>query len=269
MVSQWSACSPLINQIGSRSTSPCPTEMSEKKCYIILLLICLLIIALQLYKGDNFFSPSQYSCRKCQEASVQFNASRIKKLVSFPFNNLVQNVDYILHTKWVQSVQMYLTQLTKKQVIVVSVDEVFLEKFLNWLSAIKLHTQIPFSNILILSMDGHVHKSLNKRGIFSILLDDDVIKPYVVLHRHVSSIWIKRCTVTRLLNHWGYDVIMLDLDAIVLNDPIPLFESFKNSDIIGSQGRYPVDLYHKWGVTLCMGVVMFRSTSAVGQLTFF
>ena len=148
----------------------------------------MLIIGLQLYNGNNIFSPSQYSCRKCQEASVQFNTSRINKLVSFPFNNLVQNLDYMLHTKWVQSVQMYLTQLTKKQVIIVSVNEAFLETLLNWLSAVKLHTQIPFSNILILSMDRRVHISLNKRGIFSILLDDDLIKPYTNLHSSFSPV---------------------------------------------------------------------------------
>ena len=94
----------------------------------------------------------------------------------------------MLHTKWVQSVQMYLTQLTKKQVIIVSVNEAFLETLLNWLSAVKLHTQIPFSNILILSMDRRVHISLNKRGIFSILLDDDLIKPYTNLHSSFSPV---------------------------------------------------------------------------------
>ena len=235
-----------------------------------------------LYSRRNYLelqSVPQYSCKECKEpassfarpsSTSKFNRShdfKVNKLILFPFNNLVQNVDYMLRTKWVQSVQMYLTQLTKKEVILVSVNEAFLETLLNWLSAVKLHTQIPFSNILILSMDRRVHISLNKRGIFSILLDDDLIFPYTNLHSSFSHIWIKRCTVTRLLNHWGYDVIMMDLDAIILKDPRPLFENFKDSDIIGSSGRYPFDLYRRWGVTLCMGVVMFRSTSAIGQLT--
>ena len=228
----------------------------HKYCLIVVIVLFTLVLCQFLYSYSDF------------QSSGVTPTSHVITDINFPFNKFVRSLDYMLNTKWVHSIQTYLKQLTDKQVITVSVNEKYLGTLLNWLSAVRLHTQIPLVNILILALDRGVYKSLKKRGISSILLNnDDLIRPNTQFRSSASHVWIKRCTVTRLLNHWGYDVIMMDLDAIILKDPRPLFESFNGSDIVGSRGTFPRDLYHKWGLALCMGAVMFHSTSAVGQLT--
>ena len=238
----------------------------------VLTLLLILVLYSSFLDQEQYLAPVPSSLSYTgPDSTTHFNNTshdlKVRSPISFPFGQMVKSLDYILHTNWVDSVQTYVSQITEKQIIIVSATEGSLENLLNWLSAVKLNTQISFVNILILAMDRSVHKSLDDRDILSILLDDNLFKPSVLFQTSASPVVIKRCTVARLLNHLGYDVIMFDLDAVILKDPRPLFQSFNGSDIIGSRSRYPFDLYRKWGVTLCMGAVMFRSTSATGQFT--
>jgi hypothetical protein len=67
-----------------------------------------------------------------------------------------------------------------------------------------------------------------------------------------------------LLNHWGFDVAMIDTDALLLKDPWPLFEKYPESGIVASQGKFPNELNAKWGTALCVGVILIRSSNQTG-----
>ena len=72
----------------------------------------------------------------------------------------------------------------------------------------------------------------------------------------------------RLVNHWGFDIANYDTDAIILKNPEPLYyEQYRDSDFIGSYGHFPLDIRQEWGIAVCTGVVMIRSSIYTGNLT--
>jgi len=65
-------------------------------------------------------------------------------------------------------------------------------------------------------------------------------------------------------------VLVFDSDAVLLRNVQPLLNQFTESDIISSSGSYPFDVHRKWGVpTLCMGVVLIKSSPKIGRYTEF
>ena len=85
--------------------------------------------------------------------------------------------------------------------------------------------------------------------------------------KRLSYIWVTRLVVYRLINYFGHDVMGYDSDTLILRNPEGLLKDLehKNSDIIGSAGKFPWTLWHARGFTVCMGVVLFRSTSRTGK----
>ncbi|CAM9760594.1 unnamed protein product [Ectocarpus sp. 12 AP-2014] len=78
------------------------------------------------------------------------------------------------------------------------------------------------------------------------------------------QIWILRVRVVSCLVRAGYDVIMSDADALWLADPMKDFSlpGVVDSSIVAARGMYPFDLAKAWGVTICMGFVLFRGTAS-------
>ena len=69
------------------------------------------------------------------------------------------------------------------------------------------------------------------------------------------------------MSHWNYDVVMYDSDAVVLKDPQSLFDSYPRVGLIGSTGKGPESIGRIWGRTICTGVLLMRSSPALGRLT--
>ena len=80
------------------------------------------------------------------------------------------------------------------------------------------------------------------------------------------QIHIVRLTLFRLMNHWKYDVVMYDSDAVVLKDPQSLFDSYPGVELVGSAGKGPESIGHIWGRTICTGVLLMRTSPALGRL---
>lgn len=78
------------------------------------------------------------------------------------------------------------------------------------------------------------------------------------------QIHIVRLTFFRLLNHWGYDVVMYDSDAVVLKNPQPLFDANQGVELVGSAGKGPESIGHVWGRTICTGVLLLRTSPGLG-----
>ena len=93
-----------------------------------------------------------------------------------------------------------------------------------------------------------------------------VISPKVNVPRVFSQVHVVRLAVLRLLNHYGYDVINYDCDAIPLRNPQPVFDEYTDTDLIGTFGKGPESLYKRWGVTLNTGVMVMRATPNMGEL---
>ena len=59
----------------------------------------------------------------------------------------------------------------------------------------------------------------------------------------------------------GQDVIMSDADALWLRDPTDYFSlpGVIESNIVASRGSFPRIKDKRWGATMCMGFILFRS----------
>ena len=200
------------------------------------------------------------------QSAITANNQRLSSRVSprLPLSNLTHSYDILVETSWYNDVQKFLSQLTNNDIILIACDIEFLPILMNWLSAYRKTTQSLLTEVLILALDNTVHSTLSIKGFNSIfIVNNDIFVPNIKLDTALSHIWIKRLTVARLLNHYGYNIIIMDLDAIILKDIVSVMKE-KSSDIIGSKGVYPFALSNEWGFTLCMGIVMFKSTSQTG-----
>ena len=70
-----------------------------------------------------------------------------------------------------------------------------------------------------------------------------------------------RLTIMRIINHFGFNVAMFDTDAVMLI----IFDTLGTKDIIGSIGTIPDDLFKEWKVTICIGVVLVKSSERTGE----
>ena len=187
--------------------------------------------------------------------------------LSLPLKNLTHPLEDLMEYNWYKTLETFLFKSPKKEIVLLSSNTDFLPVLLNWLAAFKSNTNSTLEEVLILAMDSEIHELLVYKGFNSIRIrDEDIFVPNIRLVTPFSHIWIKRCTVARIANHYGYDVMMFDLDAVVLKDIASLMaENIGAADIVGSKGKYPFALGQQWGFTLCMGVVLFRSTDGTGQ----
>jgi len=108
---------------------------------------------------------------------------------------------------------------------------------------------------------------MEKKGIVSLYIPPESIveQSETETDAILRDVEIIRVTVMRLLNHWGFDVVIYDGDAIILKNPEPVYSRYRDSDLVGTfGGTWPQTLYKQWGVTVCHGTVVFRSTSRTG-----
>ena len=190
----------------------------------------------------------------------------------------IKPLEMIMQTSWAPKLQKILANMTfsgslvdleqpRKQVTVVFGNAQRYESSLfviNWLVSALVMTSPPLKNIIIISLDEKLQALLDNKDIASVHVNPETVTCGRI-KRKVSRVWITRCVVYMLLNHWGYDVMAYDTDAIVLKNLQGVLDSFGESDIIGSAGGYPRNLVIKWGQTLCMGAVLFKSTTKTGR----
>lgn len=184
--------------------------------------------------------------------------------------------DLITH-EWMATLRNYLYQIpphsTNAPISIVACDSKFKDVLLNWLVSAVVHIRPLLSHVLILSMDQPLHSMLVEHGFDSVLVEPQALLSPSLLrtiesdHRkgfHVAM--VLRLTVMRFMNHWGYDAANYDTDAIILKNPEELYyTNFQNSDLIGSRGKFPKSVRGVFGLTLCAGVFMVKSTPGIGK----
>lgn len=177
----------------------------------------------------------------------------------------VKSTEEILSNAWVTPLQQLLKKVhSRNQVSIVFSNSNYLESLLNWLIVAKVRLSQPITNVLVICLDKYVFSVLSQRKIPSVY-----INPSTAVNRTKLSfqqtIWMIRFVVFRLINYWGYDLVSYDSDAIIMKNPRELFEQHQSSDIVGSAGKFPHSVGKEWGFTVCLGVVMFRSTPRTGM----
>ena len=190
----------------------------------------------------------------------------VAKDFTFPHPQVFKPVNVVLACRWVRELKQYLSSVDPTQPVTVTVASYdFAANLLNWLISAQVMTSPPLKSILVISFDNALHKMLVHRQIPSVCV------PYISVLRNpkslgVHKVWMTRLAVIRLINHWGFDVQQFDTDAIILRNPQPVFDLFSGFDVVGSRAKLPFELGKgQWGFTVCMGVILFRSTQRTGE----
>ncbi len=181
--------------------------------------------------------------------------------ITLPFNKLVRRT-------WYKDLESFLLTLSVNKVILLSATSTkYIPDLLNWLSAYRVATGSLLSEVLVVSMNLAMHNTFINKGLNSILVkNQDIFLPKCKPRDPAHSIWMKRITVARIINHLGYDVMIIDLDAFVLKDFTIITNEYSTSDVVGSMAKMPPALSTVWGFTMCMGAAFFRSTPGTGEM---
>ena len=170
-----------------------------------------------------------------------------------------------MDTKWVCDLYHEVKQMQSKQLTLLICSKSYLEVLVNWLAQAVLHAHYPADGILIIAFDSFTHHVMHHKGIHSVFISVDAVFNSKV-NGIANRIWMTRLTVIRLLNHWNYNVLAFDTDALMLKNVQPLLDKFSTSDIVASSGTFPVECYNKWKApTMCMGAIFYKSSPATGS----
>ena len=128
---------------------------------------------------------------------------------------------------------------------------------LNWVCYLD---KLEITNYAIVSLDEETYDFLKSNNINTIFMEGTV-------SRQAGSGWKWRTNKLYMFLESGLDVIHSDLDAVWLKNPLELVES--EYDIIASSvvPGFPPETSKRWGFTMCMGWMFYRSTTAT--LSFF
>ena len=194
------------------------------------------------------------------------NPFYISKPFHFPQPRFSKPDDVLLRSHWILSLKECLRDVQGKQVSVVTSSVEHTVVLLNWLIAAQLLASPPIHNILVLTLDKGLKELLQYRGFSSLYVNPDwVIDSKAKVTRVFSQVHIVRMAVIRLINNYGFDLVNYDCDAITLKNPQVIFDSHKETDLIGTFGKGPNYLFKKWGVTLNTGVMLLRANSRIGK----
>jgi len=191
----------------------------------------------------------------------------------FPYPNVTRTPHEMLNSPWATKLKAKLDAAKiGKQLTYVTVSMNYFPVLINWLIYAKLNAMPILENLLVVCMDKPSHEVLSRKGILShIVTINDII--YSIKDMDGSGIFsarvITRLTVLRLLNYWGYDVLIMDIDALLINNIQPILDHFHESDIIMSTANarncIPSAARKLWGFCLCIGLLLIRGNANTGM----
>lgn len=186
---------------------------------------------------------------------------------SFPQPKIMRTLDYISRAPWVTDLRRYLRYYnSSREISLVTSNSKYTDVLLNWLISATVKSWIPAESILVISLDKAIHRLLLSKQFCSILVPPrTLIDKSVTFSEPFEEVMMTRLAVMRIINHFGYGFVMYDSDAVILKDPQPLYDIIPHEDIIGSVGKIPYDLAAEWGITICIGVVLVRSSPRTGK----
>lgn len=211
----------------------------------------------------NYYSVSaiNHSTGKCSVSNFPF-----RRGFSFPQPLIMKPLQEMDSAQWICNLRQYLSDFkSEKPVALVTSNNKYTDVLLNWLISAVVRSSIPLKTILVISMEERLHKILVRRGIPSVFISPSMLfRQDAKFSQMFEQVMMLRLTVMCIINHFGFDVVMYDTDAVILRDPQPLYDQLPNDDIIGSVGKIPKELVDEWGITICIGVVLVKSSVLTG-----
>ena len=193
--------------------------------------------------------------------------------VLFPYANITRLPHEILNSPWATELKEKLDAAKiGKQITYVTVSMNYFPTLINWMIHAKLNAMPLLENLLVVSTDKNPDEILSQKGILSQYVPiTDIL--YTMENLDKTKIFsarvIVRMTILRLLNYWGYDVLLVDIDAILINNIQPILDHFHDSDIIEStvHSRHclPRAAYIAWKFCLNIGLFLIRSNAKTGM----
>ena len=188
---------------------------------------------------------------------------------SFPQPRVMKSLEEIKKGHWVENLSIYLSSFdgqAAKQLYLLTSNHKYIDVLLNWLISAVVRSKVPIHNILTISMDVTTHQTLRTRGFPSILVTPSHLFSHSAnFTTPFERVMMLRLSLLRIINHFGFDVVMVDTDAIMLRNPQELLDAHSGADIVGSIGTIPEDLFMMWNVTICIGFVLVRSSERTGE----
>ena len=248
----------------------------------LLVVACTLILFPTLFPTLNFYDVATrgYELRvgvsigkvRRDECKFKGRYSVSRKPLNLP-DDYSKPVKDIMREQWVCDLRRFLrrmeTNTSRRLVSIIASDSNFTDPLLNWLIKALVRTDKPIRDLLVISMDAPLHSLLISRGIPSLFVPPDSVM-YTSnfppqYHQH-NSFYQTRIIVMRIINLWGFDVANYDTDALILQNPRTLYSRYPDVDIFGGFAiSYPLHLHQMWGVTLCCGSWLVRSSAATGD----
>lgn len=190
---------------------------------------------------------------------------------SFPQPRVMKTFEEIEASSWMISLHSYLRNRdpSANYIYLVTSNFKYIDVLLNWLISAVVRSNVPIHQILIISMDYATYSLLHKRKFHSLFISpSSIFSPGYNFSEPFEEVMMLRLTLMRIINHFGVGVAMLDTDAVMLRNPKYLFAEHAEADIVGSVGTIPDDLFAEWGVTICIGMVLVRSSKETGERSF-
>jgi len=188
--------------------------------------------------------------------------------IRLPMEGCTLPLEDIVKQQWLGQLKNILTNIDPLSgpISLTTSDYNFREILLNWLSASMVHIDPGLSNVVVLCMDESLYHLLREHKLNAIYVPPESFMNSATMknafnHIAFTATQLIRLTVMRLLNYWGYDAANYDVDALIMQNPEPLYYgSFKDSNFIGSYGHMPHDIRVAWGgITVCAGAFMVKT----------
>lgn len=178
---------------------------------------------------------------------------------------------YILRLPWVTELHQLLVRSSSNNsplVNLVVADLNSIELLLNWLIAALVRLTDPLQNVLVLGLDKFICDLLRPHNVTCIYINPVTFIRGDSEYLRFSRLFIApqtRLLVARLINNWGYSFASYDTDAVILKNPQPLYDEYKEVNVIaGAAGRWPYWSIEEWGFAVCLGAILVRSGPATG-----
>lgn len=129
---------------------------------------------------------------------------------------------------------------------------------------LELARQADIRGLLVVSFDAATSEFCQEQGVATVPAEMN-------FPADLGELWRYRLELTRRLLHAGLSVLLSDLDAYWLADPMPRLRRGQ-AHIVASQGTvHPRDVFEQTGLVLCCGFIYFRSSAptldALNQLS--
>jgi hypothetical protein len=119
---------------------------------------------------------------------------------------------------------------------------------------LELARQAEVRGLLVVSFDAATRRFCQEQGIATVSAEID-------FPADLGELWRYRLALTRRLLHAGLSVLLSDLDAYWLADPLPRLQG-GHAHIVASQGTvHPRDVFEQTGLVLCCGFIYFRCSA--------